>query len=80
MSIKEPPPPLSFSSHPPPPTCTILLHYELVDMDFSFFSALCFILLYVRKEVVIFGNNVSGVKNCKGFSLPSKRIDNAELF
>ena len=48
-------------------------------MVIPLFPALLSTLLYVHKEVVVFGNNVSGTKTAKVFSL-FKRIDNAELF
>jgi hypothetical protein len=46
------PPP--FSLHPPPPPGITLLHYERMDTDFPLFPALCFILFFVHKQVVVF--------------------------
>jgi len=52
-----------------PPLCIILLHYKLVVTDFPFLSLLFFNpSLPSQKMLWFFGNNVSGIKNCKGFS------------
>jgi hypothetical protein len=51
-----------------------------MDTGFSLFPALHFIILYVRKEVVVFWQQCQWDQKLQGFSPPSKRIDNAELF
>jgi hypothetical protein len=44
------------------------LNYEVVDMDFPVFPPPVSSFFMFTKEVMVFGNNVSGIKNCKGFS------------
>jgi hypothetical protein len=59
-------PPLHLFSHAPLPLI-ILLHYELVVTEFPFSPARFSILIH-KRGCGFFGNNVSGIINCKGFS------------
>jgi hypothetical protein len=45
------------------------LHYEWLGTDIPHFPALLFILLYVRKEIVVFWQQWQWDQGCKGFLL-----------